>query len=399
MPAGAPRGDAAVSTASDIETSAGAGGRSPRRTRGSRAGKRLADVGTALCSALVVVAPLAAGGVHDTAMLVLLVLAGVGGALFLAGLAVQRRTARVGFTIVVPLAFLLVPLLQIIPLPMGIRSSVDPAGTTLLRDNAIRELHSWPLSLDPLATHVWVGRAALALVVFVVAHHLASGRTRRHLITRLVSIAGLGAVAIGFGHRMFGVAKLYGFLSSTARTMLTGPFVNSNHTAEFLELAAFSCLACSFQKRSTLNRIGWSIGAAMCAVGAIATMSRGALLAFAAATPLFVLLLYLSREDTPEGRPRSALLWGPLLVAAIGVLVLVLGADALLERFRSGSAMSDVRFQLWRDGWKVLSAHPAGIGRGAFDRVFPAYRTLKTSLPIRFAFLENEPLQLLVDAG
>ena len=29
---------------------------------------------------------------------------------------------------------------------------------------------------------------------------------------------------------------------STARTLLVGPFVNANHTAELLELAAFTCL-------------------------------------------------------------------------------------------------------------------------------------------------------------
>jgi tetratricopeptide (TPR) repeat protein len=60
---------------------------------------------------------------------------------------------------------------------------------------------------------------------------------------------------------------------------------------------------------------------------------------------------------------------------------------------------SDTRFQLWRDAWGVVAAHPAGIGRGAFDRVFPVYRTLQTELTVRFAFVENEPLQMLVDGG
>ena len=46
-----------------------------------------------------------------------------------------------------------------------------------------------------------------------------------------------------------------------------------------------------------------------------------------------------------------------------------------------------------------MSAHPIGIGRGAFDPCFPVYRELKTSYPLRFAYVENEPLQLLIDSG
>jgi tetratricopeptide (TPR) repeat protein len=58
-----------------------------------------------------------------------------------------------------------------------------------------------------------------------------------------------------------------------------------------------------------------------------------------------------------------------------------------------------VRLRLWRDGLRVFAAHPMGIGRGAFSRVFPIYRSLKMPFPLRFAFLENQPLQLLIDCG
>ena len=79
--------------------------------------------------------------------------------------------------------------------------------------------------------------------------------------------------------------------------------------------------------------------------------------------------------------------------------MLSLGADQLIERFKTDAVSTDVRLRLWRDGLRVLAAHPMGIGRGAFSRVFPIYRSLKMPFPIRFAFLENQPLQLLVDCG
>ncbi len=68
-----------------------------------------------------------------------------------------------------------------------------------------------------------------------------------------------------------------------------------------------------------------------------------------------------------------------------------LGADQLVDRFKTDAVTTDVRLRLWRDALHVLAAHPLGIGRGAFDRVYPIYRTVKIPLAVRFAFVENEP--------
>ena len=87
------------------------------------------------------------------------------------------------------------------------------------------------------------------------------------------------------------------------------------------------------------------------------------------------------------------------LVGLVAIGAGALGAESVLDRFKTSSIGDDIRFQLWRQGFRVLAAHPLGIGRGAFERVFPVYRTLKTSFPLRFSFLENEPLQLFVDSG
>src|SRR5262249_29963045 len=60
---------------------------------------------------------------------------------------------------------------------------------------------------------------------------------------------------------------------------------------------------------------------------------------------------------------------------------------------------SDVRLGLWWDSLRVLSAHPSGIGRGAFGEVYPIYRTLLLPMPLRFSFVENQPLQHLIESG
>jgi tetratricopeptide (TPR) repeat protein len=333
-------------------------------------------------------------------MIALMAVGAVGFVMFVAGLALQGRTPRIGIGMLVPLAFAFVPLLQSLPIPLGARNLLDPAGNVLLRDNQVVVTRAWPLSLDPPNTRVDVGRATLALVALLVAYHLASGQSRRHLIVRSIGLAGVVGVVIGLGHHVLGISKLYGTFNATGRSLMMGPFVNSNHTAEFLELAAFACLACSFQRSTALNRVGWLVGMLLCVGGATATLSRGAVVALATGTLVFIFVRHFSGEHRADGsRHRVSLAWGALVLGVITLGMGALGAGQLIDRFKTDAVTTDVRLRLWREGLRVFAAHPFGIGRGAFDRVFPIYHSFKVFLPLRFAFVENEPLQLLIDCG
>jgi tetratricopeptide (TPR) repeat protein len=372
---------------------------SRRRRRSSVAGRTGQTAGIVLMVGAVVAAPLSIGGVHRASMIGLMVVVAVGITALAVGRGVRGEPLRIGLPLVLPLLLLLVPVAQSIPMPLGLRSHLDPRGTELLRENEFVAGSAWPLSLDPTSTRAHIGRAAAALAVFLAAFHLAASRHRRRLIVLAVAATGIAAVVIGLGHRIFGFTSLYGIVAAPGRTLLTGPFVNSNHTSEFLELAAFACLACSFFHRTALNRIGWLVGAALCGAGALATISRGAVAALAGGVLVFGVLRYGNTEAGPSARSRAGMVWGLLLVGFVLIGAGALGAHQLVERFRTSSIGGDIRFQLWRDGLGVLSAHPMGIGRGAFERVFPIYRTVKTPYALRFSFLENEPLQWLVDSG
>lgn len=323
----------------------------------------------------------------------------VGLAILVGGLGMQRRALRIGIGAILPLVFVAIPLVQSVPLPMAIRHLFDPVGTDLLRDDRIVPPLAWPLSLDPPGTRVYVGRAAAALVAFLFAYHLASGQSRRHFLARAIGLAGVGAVAIGLGHHILGITKLYGAFAAPQRSLMAGPFVNPNHTAEFLELSAFVCLACSFQRPTALNRIGWLVGTILCAGGAAATLSRGGVLGLSMGILLFIFLGYFATEAGAAGRRRASLAWGGLLLGLVVLGAGALGAGQLVDRFKTDAVSTDIRLQLWRQGLHVFAAHPFGIGRGAFDRVFPIYRSIRVAFPLRFAFVENEPLQLLIDCG
>jgi tetratricopeptide (TPR) repeat protein len=359
------------------------------------------QAGVVLICCVLVAAPIAAGGVHRIPSLALLALSGLATALFGVGLWLERRVPRVGFVALVPLVFLVIPALQSIPLPRPLRGALDPQGNALLAENPVLAPSAVaPLSLDPPSTRVQVGRAAAALAVFLLAFHLASGHRHRHLLPRLVGLTGIAAAAIGLGHRVFGVVKIYGVLGTT-ESLLRGPFVNKNHNAEFLELAAFACLACSLQRASALNRVGWMVGVVLCAVGTVGTFSRGGAVALAAGALLFLFLRQRTGHDeaAAEGPERRFWPWA-LLVGALVVLTAgALGAGRLVERLQQTGINTDVRLALWKDSLRVLQAHPLGIGRGAFGEVYPIYRTLLVLFPLRFSFAENQPLQLLIESG
>jgi len=375
--------------------------KSSRRGRAhrSRLGKNLNLVAVGLCVAVTVAAPLAAGGVHRATLLWLFAGALACLLLFAIGTRLQRRDARISAAVLLPALFLLLPLLQSIPLPFGLRRLLDPTGTNLLTDNALVPPAAWPMSLDPPATRAHIGMAAVVLVAFLIAHHLASGQSRRYLLIRVVGLTGIAAVIVGVAHRIARATQIYGVLSPGAHSLLMGPFVNPNHNAEFFELAAFACLACAFQRPTALNRVGWTLGMVFCAAGAAATLSRGAILALAVAMLLFVGFRYLaSRAESPEKR-QSSLALGAVLLGVVVLGAVAFGSAQVVDRFRSEALGENTRLQLWRDSWRVIHAHPLGIGRGAFDRVFPVYRTLNTTTAMRFAFVENETLQFLIDGG
>ena len=284
---------------------------------------------------------------------------------------------------------------------MGVRNVFDPKGTTLLVDAALVRPSAWPLSLDPPRTRVEIGKAAAALAIFLAAYHLASGRRRRSALMRAIGLTGIAVVAIGAGHKIFGVTRIFGMFPSTARTLLVGPFVNANHTAELLELAAFTCLACSYQRRTMLNQVGWLIGLVLCAAGMAATLSRGAFVGGLVGLLTFVAWRRLSRSGAPQSETAGvkSMVLGAGILGLVMLAAVALGAGDLIDRFQAANLGRDLRLLLWRDSLRVFMAHPMGIGRGAFDRVFPIYRTVKSELPVRFAFVENQPLQMLIDGG
>lgn len=353
--------------------------------------------------ATIAVAPLLAGSVHRPAIVAILAAVTVA---FLCGLAGEglRGGALRGhsFSVLFWLALAL-PLAQLVPLPSAARRVVDPAGAGLL-ENAPGGLPAWwPASLDPQSTAEEVATAAAALVVFLLVLNGAARRRYRRLPIQAVAFAGVAAVASGLVHRIFGIDRLYGFIDVNT-PLLPGPFINPNHCAELFELAAFASLTLAMGAEAEV-RIAWYVAAGINAAASLATLSRGSLLALFAGGVTFVLLRFAAdRAVEPDGvRSRAAPLTRAIgwtlgaVVCLVGVAI-ALGAAPVVDELAHTSLGSDSeKTAVWKDAWPLVLHHPLGIGRHAFDRVFPVYKTL--ALSARFEFVENAVLEALIDVG
>lgn len=374
------------------ESASKRGGRNRRSSRSRRTGGAATIATAALLGVLVIGAPLACGAVHRPVFPLTLAVAALL-ALATAWLAAGCKSKLgTGTALAFPLFFLVVAAAQIVPLPAGLRALLDPKGSALL---ALADLHgAQPLSLDPPATYAELAKAAAALCVALAALVLASGRRLRFVAPGLVASAGLAAMAIGLGHRAVAEGLIFGQFA-TSGGLLVGPFINPNHTAEFLELAAFAALAFAYARTTSYGQRVWKLIAAVLAAGAISTLSRGSVLALGTGALAWFVLAPRSDEGEPLHRSRfAALLLG--LVVVVGATI-GLGGDRIVAEFRGTVGDNLSKLLVFKDALPVAVAHPAGIGLGAFGRVYPVYQTLR--MPGWVQFVEDQPLCILLEAG
>jgi len=394
-----------------------AGTQSHRAAWREPVGDLLRVTGAIAFAIVVAVAPLLAGTVHRgtisavTSAVALCLVALVAGEALRGG-HIRGSRASVPFALAA-----LLPALQILPLPTSFRGWFDPGGVALLANAPDGLPRFWPLSLDPTSTRREIVAAVATWMVFLLALHLSSGRRTRLLCVRLLGLVGVVALLSGLAHRIFDISNLFGIFA--VEQVLPGPFINPNHVAELYELCAFCSLAMAAATEREV-RWAWLLATVVEAAAALTTLSRGSLLALLAGGAVFG-FLFLRRErrvDLDEAMAgssdervmaalartsarRSPWVWvagGGLLLAAGFSVAVALGATPLWDELAHTNLQgSTEKVQLWRDAWAVVKAHPWGIGRGAFEAVYPATKTL--AVPVRFQFAENLPLQVLIDVG
>ena len=291
------------------------------------------------------------------------------------------------------LLFLLVPLVQLIPLPDGILATLSPGShaiwtraTELASLAGVKTDALHPITVDPRATLLELFRLGAIYAAFTSAALLIRGGRRRIALASVLCVAALFETFYGVREAALERYAIWGWVNKLIFNRVTGTFVNPNHYAHYLAIllpmALFIAALVWYRAGTPQTPLARKVvllfehgillfsfallGAIACVAAVLLSQSRGALLSIAAGL-LIVAAMLPGRRLLRVGSAAAA---GLVLVAA---LALFLGSERTVRRFAPG----DIDTQTFAGRRVGLSAAVAlwqrfpllGTGAGTFERV------------------------------
>jgi hypothetical protein len=383
-------------------------GAHPQAVRDSvETASRLATAGRWLLAASVAGAALAAGAVHTATLCVVCLALAVAVGLIWWGVGSDELRPRKAATILVITATLLTAYtaLQALPVPIGWLGVLAPRNAMVWSD-VLAPLHAAapalvPLSLDPSATKVNVLKGVVYLLALLGAIRVARTRSGVGFLTLVIVVTAAAVAVAALLHPAFGARKLYGVWAPSATVLIhdrhIAPFLNPNNLASYLNVGFCLALAVAVAPDPRWPR-PLAIAATILFGGTqVWVASRGGV---AAMTVGALLVLFMMRRlyASPEKRSRHLEITSSLVVLAI----LCAGAAVVLSTSKEASDDlfdTDVsKLVLLRQAFRMVPAFPIfGVGRGAFESTFNAFRTIPG--PFTFTHPENVVAQWTVEWG
>ncbi|MCU0691877.1 MAG: O-antigen ligase family protein, partial [Polyangiaceae bacterium] len=332
-----------------------------------------------LLGVVVVGSVLAVGTVHVPTLLVIGTLSIACGALALH--VYQRDAGR--WPITLPAAGVLGltawTALQALPLPSGFVAAIAPHNADVwahVLDPLGAPGPSWhPISLDPGATWVEALKGVTYLGV-VVASSVIAHRRGAVFGVALVALSGVCAALFTIMHGLAGMTKVFGVYEPIHNfaPWHIGPLLNANHLAGYLNLAAMCGLGLLLVRHTRIPRWATGLGVATIVGVTVASASRGGVVVLPIGVAIVVLLLRTRSGRLPEHAVSNRWL-NILTLSAIGggAVLAWLGLTTKQWDELLSNDLSKLSILEWAR--PLLADHRlVGIGRGAFETVYPAYR-------------------------
>ncbi len=177
----------------------------------------------------------------------------------------------------------------------------------------------------------------------------------------------------------------------------SGPFINPNHLAGYLEMILPLALAFTLTGRfGMLMKVFLAYATLAIFAGLSATISRGGWLAAAVSLSVFFFWLWQQRDY----RKRGLIVLGSLVVVFAAFLWKADIGPERRERFDVARQVEDVRFRLWKPAMAMWKDHFwFGAGPAHFDYRFRQYRPAEPILQLRPDRVHNDYLNTLADWG
>jgi O-antigen ligase len=300
-------------------------------------------------------------------------------------------------------AALLLPLLQLIPLPPGMWQALP--GRTLLAEAAAAsgQPQPWrPWSIVPGATF----NAASSLVVPFAILLFAVGLKEAERAWLPALLLGLVAASAFVGLLQFASGGLDNPFVNNTVGEVSGTFANRNHFALFL---ALGCVLAPVWAFAGGRRPGWRAPLALGLVLLFALMllttgSRAGLVLGAVAIAAGLLLVRRGIRQELRRYPRwvfPALLAGLVALVAIIALASVAADRAVsLDRILEADQGQDMRARGLPTVLEMIRTYfPFGSGLGGFDPLFRVHEPLSVLKFTYFNHAHNDFLEIALDAG
>jgi len=309
-------------------------------------------------------------------------------------------------------ASLILPLVQIVPLPYSVWRSL-PARDFIAPSLELIGGSAWTaLSLDPRRTLL-----ALSGLITPIAILLVGWSVRRdQLVTLAWLFAALGLVTLIIGaFQVFAAQPLSLWVYDNLPTeIVLGTFANRNSTGLFL-VGALGFAALAPPPMSHPAALPLRVAAVvLLALAIILTQSRSSLVLSVIPLGLALVRLVAWAHDQPSAAharlPRPKRLRGRPLFLATGMVALVGTTIAALLVFAPGRLgdtlerfepdKTDARAYIWQDATSASSRYwPVGVGMGNFDEVFEIDESLEHVSLARAVRAHNDYLELMIEAG
>jgi len=355
-----------------------------------------------LCIVIVMSSLFAIGGVHPMTTLAL-GLASTLLAFFAIALRATDRRLPLAPPVFVFWALVGACVVQLVPLPMSVLKVVSPTAADIW-SRALSPLGEpgpslAPLSLDPGATALEALRWFSYAAVFVGSAAISTRVGVRWAATTIFCTASVAAL-LTIGHGLIGADKVYGLYTPGFKADAgwhVGPLLNPNNLAGYLNLGTLAGFGLLFDEDSTFPRWLNALGVAVLVGVLVVTASRGGVVMFLTGVAMLVVALERSRarraESRASARQSRALLLGTVV---FGALLAFLGSQTKTWRELFDENLGKLAMTSWVR--PVIGDFAwFGVGRGAFESVFPAYQP--GSGGTVFTHVENFPAQWIVEWG
>ncbi len=302
--------------------------------------------------------------------------------------------------------------IQLLPLPAGLLDALNVRGNELRDDGAaLAGTAPWRvISMDPANTLRALAFFITLLGVAILGLRIASSERGRYLVLAGVALScGLAAAVTGL-HTLLNIDHLYGvYAPRHATPPLLGPLLNANHLGGLMAMGAVISIGLLFYQRQAAQlRVLWVVIAVSCCTTALASQSRGAVLALGLGLVTTIALLVAGRIRAPSNdgeRPHRALINEvPItIVIAFGLAVAVYTSAGKVADQLDNTSLVELdqplsKYAAWRSAATLVEEAPwLGIGRGALEPAFT--RIHEPSAYVTFSHLENEYIQAVVEWG